>query len=40
MGAEKKFGPFDTYDDAQREWKAQSMAAIDDAYARFRIEKL
>lgn len=39
-GEERKFGPFETYEDAQREWKAQSMAAIDDAYARFRIEKL
>ncbi|MEQ8443612.1 MAG: DUF4170 domain-containing protein [Alphaproteobacteria bacterium] len=39
-GEEVRSGPFDTYESAQAEWKARSMAAIDDAYARFRIEKL
>lgn len=39
-GAEERYGPFDTQEAAQNEWKARSMAAIDDAYARYRIEKL
>lgn len=39
-GEEQRFGPFQRYEDAQAEWKARSMAAIDDAYARYRIEKL
>ena len=39
-GSEQRFGPFTSYEQAQREWKARSMAAIDDAYSRYRIEKL
>jgi hypothetical protein len=39
-GEEVRSGPFDTYEEAQREWKARSMSNIDDAYARYRIEKL
>jgi len=39
-GEEVRSGPFSSYEEAQAEWKARSMAAIDDAYARFRIEKL
>lgn len=38
--AEEKLGPFDSYEEAQAVWKQKSMAAIDDAYARYRIEKL
>lgn len=38
-GEELRFGPFTKYEQAQIEWKSRSMAAIDDAYARFRIEK-
>lgn len=39
-GQEHRYGPFKSYEAAQAEWKARSMAAIDDAYARYRIEKL
>jgi Mg2+/Co2+ transporter CorC len=39
-GEEIRTGPFQSYEAAQNEWKSRSMAAIDDAYARFRIEKL
>lgn len=39
-GTEERYGPFDTEEAAQNEWKARSMAAIDDAYARYRIEML
>lgn len=39
-GEEERYGPFETYDEASREWKSRSMSAIDDAYARYRIEKL
>ena len=39
-GEEQRYGPFKCYEDAQAEWKIRSMAAIDDAYARYRIEKL
>lgn len=38
-GEEVRSGPFDSYEAAQREWKSRSMANIDDAYARFRIER-
>jgi hypothetical protein len=39
-GQEERHGPFQSHEAAQREWKARSMAAIDDAYTRYRIEKL
>lgn len=39
-GEEQRIGPFSSYEDARDEWKSRSMAAIDDAYSRFRIEKL
>lgn len=38
--AEERHGPFESYDEAQSKWRERSMATIDDAYARFRIEKL
>ena len=38
-GTEVKLGPFDTYEEARKVWKDKSMAAIDDAYVRFRIDQ-
>lgn len=38
-GAEKRIGPFESYEDAKKEWAAQAWQTIDDATARFRIEE-
>ncbi len=35
-----RLGPFDDYDEAQNVWRAKAMETIDDAYARYRIDKL
>ena len=32
-------GPFDTYDEAVAVWRGKSMEHVDDAYARFSIER-
>ena len=37
--AEERHGPFTDYDDAMKEWQARSMAEIDDAHVRYRIEQ-
>jgi len=37
---EERHGPFDTHAQAEAEWRALAMATIDDAYARYRIDKL
>jgi len=34
-----RLGPFDTYDEAKAVWRAKSMENVDEAYARFHIEK-
>jgi hypothetical protein len=39
-GAEERAGPFDDYDTALKEWRARSMAHIDEANVRFRIEQV
>lgn len=36
---ELKLGPFDDYAEAKAVWRAKSMENVDDAFARFRIEK-
>ena len=37
---EERHGPFQTHEEAEAEWRRLAMAAIDDAYARYRIDKL
>lgn len=37
--AEERHGPYESYDEAQAKWRERAMATVDDAYARFRIEK-
>jgi len=39
-GTEQRVGPFNDLEEARAIWKAKSMENIDDAYCRFRIEKL
>ena len=39
-GPEERHGPFETHAEAEAEWRAMAMATIDDAYARYRIDKL
>lgn len=36
--AEQKFGPFESYDKAKAIWAGLSMANVDNAHVRFRIE--
>ena len=38
--AEKRVGPFDSYDEARKQWAALSMAQVDNALVRFRIDKV
>jgi hypothetical protein len=38
-GAEAWYGPFDTYEAAKVEWRRRAWATVDDALARYRIEK-
>jgi len=38
-GAEQREGPFADYAKALEVWRAKAMATVDDAYARYRIEK-
>lgn len=37
---EERHGPFETHAQAEAEWRAMAMATIDDAYARYRIDRL
>lgn len=39
-GGEKRFGPYQDYACALKEWRARSMAEIDDAHVRYRIERV
>lgn len=34
-----RLGPFDTYDEAKAVWRAKSMEHVDEAHARFSIER-
>ncbi len=36
---ETRLGPFDDYDQAKAVWRAKAMETVDDAHARFSIEK-
>jgi hypothetical protein len=38
-GAEQWHGPFASYEDAKAEWGRRAWATVDDAHARYRIEK-
>jgi len=38
-GDEQWYGPFDSYADAKSEWGRRAWATVDDAHARYRIEK-
>jgi len=38
-GGEQWYGPHDTYEAAKAEWGRRAWATVDDALARFRIEK-
>lgn len=35
----ERYGPFPSYDDAHKEWQSRSMARVDDAHVRYRIEQ-
>lgn len=39
-GEEKRLGPYEDYECALKEWRARSMAEIDDAHVRYRIERV
>ena len=39
-GQEKRVGPFASYDEARRQWAALSMAAVDNALTRYRIDQM
>ena len=39
VGGEQWHGPFATYEDAKAEWGRRAWATVDDAHARYRIEK-
>ena len=38
-GEEQRIGPFASYDEARRQWAARSMASVDNALVRFRIDR-
>jgi hypothetical protein len=38
-GKEHWYGPFDSYEEAKTEWGRRAWATVDDALARFRIER-
>jgi len=38
-GAEEWYGPFDSYDEARIEWGRRAWATVDDAHARYRVER-
>lgn len=38
-GAEQWYGPFASYEDAKAEWQRRAWSTVDDAHARFRVEK-
>src|SRR3546814_3334952 len=38
-GPERRLGPFDSYPEAKAVWRAKAMETIDDAHARWSIEK-
>src|SRR3546814_11318167 len=38
-GRERRLGPFDSYAEAKAVWRAKAMETIDDAHARWPIEK-
>ncbi len=40
VGGERWFGPFDSYEAAKAEWQRLAWASVDDALARYRIERL
>jgi len=40
QGEEHWFGPFAAYEEARAEWQRRAWASVDDALARYRIEKL
>lgn len=39
-GTEIRLGPFEDYACALKEWRARSMAEVDDAHVRYRIEQV
>jgi hypothetical protein len=39
-GAERRVGPFSSYDEARNQWAALSMASVDNALVRFRIDQI
>ena len=39
-GDEERLGPFEDYEGAFKEWRTHSMAKIDDAHVRYRIEQV
>jgi len=38
-GGEEEIGPFRSHDEAKRAWQEKAWATVDDAHARYRIEK-
>jgi hypothetical protein len=39
-GAERRVGPFSSYDEARKQWAALSMASVDNALVRYRIDQM
>jgi len=39
VGDETRLGPFESYDEAVAAWRAKAMETVDDAHARFQIER-
>ena len=39
-GQEERLGPFDSEDEAIAVWRAKAMETVDDAHARYRIERV
>jgi hypothetical protein len=37
---EERYGPFPTYGEAERVWRARAWATVDDAHARYRIDRV
>jgi hypothetical protein len=38
--AEERYGPFGSYQEAERTWRAKAWETVDDAHARYRIDRI
>ena len=39
-GAERRVGPFSSYEEARKQWAALSMASVDNALVRYRVDQM